>query len=297
VLLSMTGYGEARGQTPAASVAIEIRSVNNRHLKVVVRGSDPYPVLDADFERIVRRSIKRGTLHVHVRVDRARGTGDQKIDGALLAAYLEQVRAACPEASQAAALGPLLAGLLALPGVAPDAGGRPAAPDDEWPLVEQLLGEALAQLNAVRKTEGRAMADELLALRGRFSDELDAVKRIAPRVVDDYRGRLIERVRQALAGGGAKVEPDHLIREVALYADRTDVAEEIVRLAAHLVQFADVIAAETDAPGRRLEFVLQEMGRETNTLGSKAGDVAISRHVVEMKAILEKMKELVANVE
>ena len=205
MLLSMTAYGEARGQTSAASVALEIRSVNNRHLKVSVRGSEPYPVLEAEFEKIIRRSIKRGTLHVHIRVDRVRGAGEQKINGALLCSYLEQVRAACPEASQAAALGPLLAGLLALPGVAPDAGGRPAAPEDEWPLVEELLGKALAQLNAARQTEGRAMADELLAMRRRWTDELDAVKRIAPRVVEDYRGRLLERVQQALVGAGAKI--------------------------------------------------------------------------------------------
>ncbi|MBX3398601.1 MAG: YicC family protein [Gemmataceae bacterium] len=297
MLLSMTGYGESRGETPTAAVSLEIRSVNNRHLKVSVRGSEPYPILDAEFEKVVRRSIKRGTLHVNIRVDRPRGAGDAQINGGLLAAYLDQVRAACPEASQAAALGPLLAGLLALPGVAPEPGGRGAAPEDEWPLVERLLGEALDKLNAVRQAEGRAMADELLALRRRFADELEAVKAHAPRVVEDYRQRLLERIRQALAGTGATIEPEQLIRDVAIYADRTDVAEEIVRLDAHLVQLADVVAKAIDAPGRRLEFVIQEMGRETNTLGSKAGDVAISRHVIEMKATLEKMKELVANVE
>ena len=297
MLLSMTGYGEARGQTPTATVALEIRSVNNRHLKVSVRGSEPYPILDAEFEKVVRRSVKRGTLHVQVRVERQRGASDQKINGDLLASYLEQVRAACPEATGSATIGPLLAGLLALPGVAPESGGRSTAPEDDWPLVEQLLVEALGKLNAARREEGRSMADELLSLRKRIQDELESVKKHLPRVVEDYRVRLLERIRQALANSGAAVEPEQLIREVAIYADRTDVSEEVVRLDAHLVQMNDVIAKESDAPGRRLEFVIQEMGRETNTLGSKAGDVTISRHVVEMKATLEKMKELVANIE
>ncbi len=297
MLLSMTGYGEARGQTPTASVALEIRSVNNRHLKVSVRGSEPYPILDAEFEKVIRRSVKRGTLHIQLRVERQRGASDQKINGEVLANYLEQVRAACPEASGSASIGPLLAGLLALPGVAPESGGRSTAPEDEWPLVEQLLVEALGKLNAARREEGRSMADELHSLRKRIQDELESVKKHLPRVVEDYRLRLLERIRQALANSGAAVEPEQLIREVAIYADRTDVSEEVVRLDAHLVQMSDVIAKESDAPGRRLEFVIQEMGRETNTLGSKAGDVTISRHVVEMKATLEKMKELVANIE
>jgi uncharacterized protein (TIGR00255 family) len=93
------------------------------------------------------------------------------------------------------------------------------------------------------------------------------------------------------------IEPEQLIREIALYADRTDVAEEMTRLEAHLVQFQDVTKSDSESPGRRLEFVIQEMGREANTLGSKAGDVAISRQVVEIKATLEKMKELVQNIE
>lgn len=297
MLLSMTGYGEARGQTPTANVTLEIRSVNNRHLKISVRGSDPYPILDAEFEKIIRKSVKRGTLHLNIRVERPRGTGGPKINGELLTGYLDQIRTACPEASQAAALGPLLAGLLSLPGVAPESGGRASAPEDEWPLVERLLNEALEKLNAARRDEGRAMADELLSLRQRIVDELESVKTHLPRVLEDYRVRLLDRIRQALANSGTSVEPEHLIREVAIYADRTDVSEEIVRLEAHLVLLADVIGQQSDAPGRRLEFVIQEMGRETNTLGSKAGDVTISRHVVEMKATLEKMKELVANIE
>ena len=112
----------------------------------------------------------------------------------------------------------------------------------------------------------------------------------------DYRQRLLERVRQAVADAGVAIQPDHLIREVALFADRTDVSEEVTRLASHLDQFAEIVRKGEEA-GRKLEFVIQEMGRETNTLGSKAGDVAITRHVFEIKATLEKIRELVQNVE
>jgi uncharacterized protein (TIGR00255 family) len=107
----------------------------------------------------------------------------------------------------------------------------------------------------------------------------------------------LDRVRQAVGDAAVPVDEHHLIREVAMYADRTDVAEEVVRLTAHLEQFAAIVNKGEEGAGRKLEFVIQEMGRETNTLGSKAGDVAISRRVVEMKAASEKIRELVLNVE
>ena len=118
-----------------------------------------------------------------------------------------------------------------------------------------------------------------------------------PGVLANYRERLLERVKQAVADAGVTLEPEHLVREVALFADRTDVSEETSRLAAHLDTFAELVRTGAEGAGRRLEFVVQEVGRETNTLGSKAGDVTVSRHVVEMKATLEKIRELVQNIE
>nr|MCU0703853.1 DUF1732 domain-containing protein [Fimbriiglobus sp.] len=114
----------------------------------------------------------------------------------------------------------------------------------------------------------------------------------------NYRTRILDRVRQAVADAGVAVESDHLIREVAVFADRTDVSEEVTRFAAHLDQFAELVkTGAADGAGRRLEFVVQEMGREANTLGSKAGDVRVSRRVVDLKANLERVRELIQNVE
>ncbi len=140
------------------------------------------------------------------------------------------------------------------------------------------------------------MCAELLNLHRTVTVELDAVRAILPTIAADYRRRLFERVRLALSDAGVGIQPDNLVREVALFADRTDVSEEVTRLSAHLNQFAELVR-KGDEAGRKLEFVIQEMGREVNTLGSKAGDVAISRHVVEIKAALEKIRELVQNVE
>lgn len=294
----MTGFGEARHQTDTLGVGVEVRAVNNRYLKVTVRGTDPYPMLESELEKVIRRHVRRGTLLVHVRVDRQARAADLTLNAAALTAYLRQIQKACdgsglPPAAQAQ----VFAGVLALPGVAPEGAHFGTPPDDEWPVVEQTLEAALKNLDAMRRDEGRAMAAELLAQQRHIAGQLDAVRQQLPGVMAEYRQRLIDRIRQALKDAAVGVEPEHLVREVALFADRSDVSEEVTRLSSHLDQFAELVRKGGEGAGRKLEFVIQEMGRETNTLGSKGGDVTVSRHVVEIKATLEKIRELVQNVE
>jgi uncharacterized protein (TIGR00255 family) len=292
----MTGFGEARTETDGLAAGVEVRAVNNRHLKVTVRGTDPYPMIEAELEKVVRRHVRRGTVTVHVRVDRQARPAELNLNTAALASYLRQIRAACDAAGAPELAAPVAASALSLPGVAPEARHLGSPPEDEWPLVERTLDKALTQLDEMRRDEGRAMTAELLALHGSIRGELDAVRLLLPAVTNDFRHRLLERVRQAVADAGVVVHADNLIREVALFAERTDVAEEVTRLNAHLDQFAELVR-KGDEAGRKLEFVIQEMNREANTLGSKAGDVNVSRHVFEIKAILEKVRELVQNVE
>lgn len=142
------------------------------------------------------------------------------------------------------------------------------------------------------------MAAELMAQHAAMTAALAGVRECLPAVVAGYRTRILDRVRQAVADAGVTVQADHLIREVAIFADRTDVSEEVMRFAAHLDQFAELATAGAgDGAGRRLEFVVQELGREANTLGSKAGDVTVSRRVIDLKAHLERVRELIQNVE
>ena len=169
-------------------------------------------------------------------------------------------------------------------------------PHEDWPVLSALVAEALGKLQQARADEGRAMADELLSLGRAVSDHLEKIADLGPSVVAAYQKRITERVQSLLQGQGATIEPRDLIREVAIFAERADIAEEVVRLRAHLKQFAEVID-EPESSGRKLEFVVQEMGRETNTIGSKANDVEISRAVVEIKGLLEKVRELIQNVE
>src|SRR5262249_7513994 len=155
---------------------------------------------------------------------------------------------------------------------------------------------ALTRLQAMRQEEGRAMGQELLAHRDTLATHLGRIRAHIPHVATAYRERLFERVRSVLGELDVQIDRSDLIKEVAIFAERSDIAEEVTRLASHLDQF-QVILKEPESPGRKLEFLTQEMFREANTIGSKAGDVTISREVVEIKGTLEKIRELVQNVE
>ncbi|MBO0698009.1 MAG: YicC family protein [Zavarzinella sp.] len=298
MLLSMTGFGEARHQGDDLTLSVEVRTVNNRYLKVSVRGSDPYPMLEPELEKVVRKYVRRGTVTIHVRVDRQGRGSDFVLNPVALRSYVEQIRSVCDQIGWQVPVSAVLGQVLVLPGVAPEPGGvsgRP--PDAEFAAVERTLDAALRKLQAMRQQEGRAMAEELLAHRQSVVEQLARIRDQVPAVVEGYRHRLRERVGQALAEHNVSLRPEDLIREVAIFAERSDVAEEVMRLGSHLEQFETIVRTEEDGPGRKLEFLVQEMGREANTIGSKAGDVAVSRHVVEIKAALEKVRELVQNVE
>jgi uncharacterized protein (TIGR00255 family) len=297
VLLSMTGFGEARYESDSLSVAIELRSVNNRYLKVSVRAAEPFHLLEPEFEKVIRRTARRGTVQVHLRFDRQAAAGDFRINTVALRAYLGQVRAVSGELGLSEQQSSALFGqVLALPGVVPEPGQASLSLEDEWPLIERVLNEALAKLQTMRQGEGKAMADDLLLHHGTISGQLDQIRRHLPSVTAAYRDRLHERVRKLLGDANVQVSPDDMLKELAIFAERSDVAEEVVRLASHLDQFRTVLD-EPESPGRKLEFLVQEMGREVNTIGSKAGDVAVARYVVEIKGALEKIRELIQNVE
>ncbi|MCA1686387.1 MAG: YicC family protein [Planctomycetia bacterium] len=292
MLLSMTGFGEARLQNDRWSVGVEVRTVNNRHFKLSARLTEPYGSLEPDLERLVRESIRRGTVTVQVRVDRPRRAEDYRLNTLALTSYRDQIRTL-----NGATGAPVeLSALLALPGIVEERKPSGRDPHEDWPAIAAVVSEAVQKLQAARADEGRAMAHELLTLGKGIADDLSRIAERGPQVVSSYQKRLTDRVQALVQGQGVTVEPKDLIREVAILAERADISEEVVRLRAHLAQYVEVIH-EPESAGRKLEFVVQEMGRETNTIGSKANDVEISRGVVEIKGLLEKVRELIQNVE
>ena len=292
----MTGYGEAHYHNDTVNVSIELRALNNRYLKVSLRANEPYHLLEPEFEKVVRRTVRRGTIQVHLRCQRQFAPQDFQINAAALRSYAGQLRELAGELGLEGRPDVLLAQALALPGVVAEPGSAALNLEQDWPLLEGVLGQALERLQAMRQDEGRAMARELLQQRDVIGRELDAIRARSPLVTTAFRDRLLERVRSLLAELDVQIDRTDLIKEVSVFAERSDIAEEVVRLASHLTQFRDIVH-EPESAGRKLEFLTQEMAREANTIGSKASDVDISRHVVEIKGALEKVRELVQNVE
>ncbi|HTU23494.1 MAG TPA: YicC/YloC family endoribonuclease [Gemmataceae bacterium] len=296
MLCSMTGYGEASYQAEDLHLVIELRSVNNRYLKVSLRAGEPYNLLEPEFEKVIRRVVRRGTIQAHFRCQRRSSPQDFQINAVALQSYVRQLRELAGTLGLSDHGQSLLSQVLALPGVVPEPATASFQMEEEWPRIEQVLEQALERLQAMRQEEGRAMAQELLQMRGHIAAQLELIRAHIPRVAVLYRDRLFDRVRTLLSEHDVQIDRSDLIKEVAIFAERSDIAEEVVRLASHLDQFQEIVN-EPESAGRKLEFLTQEMFRETNTIGSKASDVEISRHVVEIKGTLEKIRELVQNVE
>lgn len=285
----MTGFGAGALQTERLAVTVEVKSVNNRYLKVLVRTPESHAALEPPIERRVREALSRGTATVAVRIALLSGEQPYRVNERVVREYMRQLKPLGGREED------LLAAVLSLPGVVEE-GRTPEDVQDDWTTVEAALNQALANLEQMRLAEGRAMQNELHALVQALLARVDEVDRRAPVSVASYRDRLVERVGSLLADQGATVAASDLIREVSIFAERTDVAEETARLRSHAEQFDQTLAQEKSS-GRKLEFLAQEMFRECNTIGAKSGDAAISACSLEMKSLVERIREMVANVE
>ncbi|HWO19003.1 MAG TPA: YicC/YloC family endoribonuclease [Kofleriaceae bacterium] len=295
----MTGYGRGVAQADGRRATVEVRAVNHRFLDLKLRGAALSPALEEQITARVRAAVERGALAVSIHVAAAQSAASPSDGGGggELASRIDPEaaqRAHAALAALAARLGtgaPDLALVLAQPGVVISA--EPAGAEPE-PQVLAALDAALAQLHGMRTTEGHALAVEL---RARL-DELTALRAqiaaLAAAVPEKLSKRLAERVRRLL--DDAELDPGRLAQEVALLADRADITEELVRLVSHVEQARALLAAP-GAVGRRLDFLVQEIGRELNTIGSKSTSAEISSLVVDAKAVLEKVREQVQNVE
>jgi uncharacterized protein (TIGR00255 family) len=296
VIQSMTGYGRAGFAVEAQRFQVEVRSVNHRHLDIQARLPRLLSPLEPDLRRRVQDRVQRGKVDVVVSlpVSGAR-PGELHIDREVAAAYLAAARALGDEHGIDGELP--AARLLMLPGVARSV-ERELPEDALAPAVGAALEEALAELLAMRRSEGAALERELRERLQKVTALLEEVEARSDSVQNAVRERLRKRTAQLQQETGL-LDEARLHQEVVLAADRLDVTEEIVRLRSHIEQFgAALSSAEGSGPlGRRLEFLLQEMVRETNTIGSKASDAPVAHHVVELKTQLERMREQVLNVE
>jgi uncharacterized protein (TIGR00255 family) len=287
----MTGYGRASASLAAGPLVVEIRTVNHRFLEIKVRGASLGGGLEDQIGARLRAAFERGAVQVSISAGGA-DPGAPRLDRQRAHQAFAVLSALAVELSLPP---PSLADLLAHPGVIAHDPGAPAV-DDAGVL--ELVDVAAAQVRAMRKTEGAALAKDLSSRLGNLTSLAAELERLAGQGAAAVAERLHERVRRLLGqlDPVAAIEPSRLAQEIAQLADRSDITEELVRLGSHLQQ-ATGLLEQAGAVGRRLEFLLQEIGRELNTVGAKAWSAAISARVVEAKSELEKLREQAQNVE
>lgn len=295
MIRSMTGFGQAARQIGGFRVQIDMKSVNHRYCEVVVRLPREWLSLEEPLKKTVTQSLKRGRVDVFVSIEREASSGKAVlVDWDLV----EGLRQAADQINKRLGLdGRLtLQEILQMPDVLRF---TEIHSEEDDTFVSQLLEcaeEALDRLCAMRLAEGRHLSEDLTGKIASLEQERLEIKRLAPLVVDDYAAKLRQRIEDILGGQTAVVDEQRLAMEVAVFADRASIDEELTRLESHFRQCKELLQSSEPA-GRKLDFLVQEMNREVNTIGSKASHVELTAGVVRMKAELEKIREQVQNIE
>lgn len=288
MIRSMTGFARRERQEPWGTLVCELRTVNHRYLEISLRLPDDLKALDNDIRQIIGTALRRGKVDANLYLKSSSGTQTSlEVDTVLLDALMSQVAAV---RSRVPAIGePNALDLLRWPGVI-----RNAEVDTKPVLTAalELLKQSLTELNDTRHREGQRIRELLLNRCEAMRTQVQSVRARLPEVSQRLRERIVERISQL----GVTPDPDRLEQELVLYAHKMDVAEEMDRLAGHLDEVTGVLDSSEPA-GRRLDFLMQELNREANTLSSKSQDVETTRAAVDMKVIIEQMREQVQNVE
>ena len=296
MIRSMTGFGRAEVRGDTLVVLVEARSVNHRHLDVALRLPRTLAAFEIDARKLIAARVERGRVDASVVATPVAGQSTQRVvtDLVLAREYAARARALANELDDAGLAGSItLQWLLERPGVVRLEDSEPAEAVP-WPLLEAALSRALDDLVGRRTAEGERLAQELRSLHTELATTVDTMAGRAPAAVARREERLRERLRALL--GGAGIDEARILTEAAVWADKGDITEELARLRAHLGEWALVL--DKGGPvGRPLDFLLQELGREVNTVASKADDLELSQAALAGKGVLEKMREQVQNLE
>jgi len=291
---SMTGYGEAQGEVDGISYAVEIKTVNNRYFKTIIKLPELASFLEEDIDKLLRRNISRGTINYTLRLKDVSAGALFEIDEYALKAVVEKLSRAGSSTGINGAID--IGNLLSLPGII-----QPALPDEKRAeqikkLVLDISQKALNKLKHMRAIEGGYLEADIKKCCKIIAEDLERIRGRSDIIIQEYAEKLKNRVNELLAHAELKIDEEILAREVAIFADRSDISEEVARLDSHLQQFAQCCNGN-DQVGRRLDFISQEMLREANTIASKASDTDTIRYVVDIKCQIDRIKEQVQNIE
>lgn len=293
MIKSMTAFGRAEREDEGRTYVVEIRTLNRRYLEVLVRLPRQWFPLEDRIKKLVGGKIARGRVDVSVRVKNSpEAISEIEVNIPFARACLTALRDLNRALELEESIG--LKMLLDMEGVV-TATEPEVDLDRSWAILSLCIGEALEGADAMRVSEGETIYDDFQKRLHAVEDSLSLIKNLAPSVLSQYQSRLNERIT-ALTEGKVELDPNRLAQEVAFLVDKSDITEELVRAESHVKQFRGMIESESPA-GRSLDFLLQELNREVNTIGSKGGDAELSQIVVSLKSELEKIREQVQNVE
>ena len=292
MLKSMTGYGRVKVENDLREITVELRSVNHRYLDLNIKVPRIYGYLEEMVSKQAQAAIARGKVDIFVSV-RAKEGADIRVSPnmAVIQGYVDankKVSETYGLSDEATALS-----LLRLPD-AMEQSKEEADADQLKAEVSAVLDQALTEYNAMRDKEGVRLVEDVTYRAGLIAQSVDFGEQRSPDCVEEYRQRIAARMTEIL--DGTELAQQRILQEAALYADKVNVTEEIVRLRSHLAQLETMLKSPV-AIGRKLDFLVQEMNRETNTIGSKANDFQIAKTVVDMKAEIEKIREQIQNLE
>lgn len=294
MLASMTGFTRASVTNNNITYNLEIRSLNGKYFKSTIKLPEQLACYEPKIEQILRENLIRGSIVFSLRLRDNSETASLEVNSGAVKGYLQALKQIVHEHKEH----PItidLSNLLMLPGVCQYPEPDVARLEQELQIITDLTNQALKQLWNMRYQEGQTIKLDLAKHCQNIEVALNDIKECAPQVIQDYAQRLRQRVGKLLSEAEVELDKESLIREVAIFAERADINEELSRLASHLAQFQTVIEGKEHA-GRTLEFLAQEMLRETNTIGSKANNAKIALRVVEIKGHIDRIKEQVMNV-
>lgn len=292
MLKSMTGFGRAVEEIDGYVITVEIKSVNHRYFDFSSRIPRQYGFLDDKLKSYINSKVSRGKVECYVSVE-ALDTEDAAvvINKTLASAYVKALKELSEEYSLNEDFGTAFVSRL------PDVFVLKKADEDEekiWQLVKSVTDEAIEKFIQMRAVEGSKMKEDVASRAEYILDCVSFIEERSPQTVKEYNDKLVERVHEII--GDVSLDEQRIIQEVAIYADKVAVTEETVRLRSHIAQLKTFLESE-EPIGRKMDFLVQEINRETNTIGSKANDVDIARKVVDIKAEVEKIREQIQNIE
>ena len=294
MIKSMTGFGRAEYTDGKRNITVEIKSVNHRYSDISVKMPRRYSFAEDRVKAVVKSRLKRGKVDVSIMVENITENDiNIKLNEPIARQYFDNLKTLQDNFNLS---GEITLRLLA---TMPDVMKAIPDVDDEEEIAKAILvpvEEAAVNLEKMREVEGEKLAEDLLGRGETIKEILDKIAERAPGVVVDYTAKLRERITELLAGN-ATIPEERILTEAAIFADKCAIDEEITRLNSHLIQLKKIVDSPNDAEGKKLDFLVQEMNREANTIGSKANDITITNYMLEIKSEIEKIREQVQNVE